>query len=73
MGGVLAKVVFKTGDEDLPKKPRELEEIEITDIDGNIVRIGDIMESKKVVLFVNVATKWGLTASNYRVLTDLHK
>ena len=43
------------------------------DIDGKMVRMGELLEAKKVLLFVNVATKRGLTATNYKVLTDLHK
>ena len=38
-----------------------------------MVRIGDYIADKKVVMFVNVATKWGLTAQNYKVLTDLYE
>ena len=57
MGGVLAKIVFKSGEDTLPSCPRELFDIEIEDIDGNAARIGDFMTDKKVVMFVNVATK----------------
>ena len=57
MGGVLAKLVFKSGEEELPPCQRDLENIEMLDIDGNLVRIGDIMADKKVIMFVNVATK----------------
>ncbi len=36
----------------------ELAEIEVVDIDGNIVpRIGALIDSKRAILFVNVATK----------------
>ena len=56
MGGVLAKIVFKSGEERLDET-RDLQHIEMLDIDGNTVSIGDLMADKKVILFVNVATK----------------
>ena len=73
MGGALAKIVFKSGVDALPDVDSTLEDIEIMDIDGQMVRLGDVLSDKKVALFVNVATKWGLTADNYRQLTDLHE
>ena len=57
MGGVLAKIVFKSAEEDLPASSETLQDIEIIDIDGNLVRIGELISEKKVVMFVNVATK----------------
>ena len=66
MGAVVAKIVFKSGTDKLPNCERSLQDIEILDIDGNLVRMGDILADKKAVMFVNVATKWGLTADNYR-------
>ena len=56
MGGVLAKIVFKSGEERL-EATRDLQYIEMTDIDGNTVSIGNLMAEKKVIMFVNVATK----------------
>ena len=57
MGGVLAAIVFKSGDEELPPNAQDLQNIELLDIDGQMVRVGDIMADKKVIMFVNVATK----------------
>ena len=56
MGGVLAKIVFKSGEEQL-ETTQDLQFIEMLDIDGNTVSIGDLMAEKKVIMFVNVATK----------------
>ena len=57
MGAVVAKIVFKSGTDTLPPCQRSLQDIEILDIDGNMVRMGDILTDKKAVMFVNVATK----------------
>jgi len=58
MGGVLAKVFFKSGEELLePPTQANLADIKIMNIDGQMVRIGDYYKDKKVVMFVNVATK----------------
>ena len=57
MGGAIAKLVFKNGEEQISAPQRELRDIEILDIDGEMVRIGDFFEGKKAILFVNVATK----------------
>ena len=34
MGGVLAAIVFKSGDEELPPNVQDLQNIELLDIDG---------------------------------------
>jgi hypothetical protein len=57
MGGVLAKIVFKSGEEALPACSDSLQDIEIIDIDGQLTRIGEMVAGKKVIMFVNVATK----------------
>ena len=57
MGGVFAKIITHSGVEQLASNERELEDIEIFDIDGNIIRIGDLISDKKAVMFVNVATR----------------
>ena len=57
MGGVLAKIVFKSGEEQLAECAGSLQDIEIVDIDGELVKIGDLIADKKAVMFVNVATK----------------
>ena len=58
MGGVAAKVVFKSGTEDIKSPTISLWEIKQKDIDGQEIRLGDLIEEKtQCVLFVNVATK----------------
>ena len=57
MGGVLAKIVFKSGEEELAACENDLHNIQMLDIDGQMVRVGDLMADKKVIMFVNVATK----------------
>ena len=66
MGALAAKIAEKSGTDQLPPVERDLQDIEILDIDGNLVRMGDIIAGKRVVMFVNVATKWGLTEHNYQ-------
>ena len=44
-----------------------------TDIENNEIRLGDLTKGKKAVLFVNVASKWGLTVSEYTSLVVLHR
>ena len=57
MGGVLAKIVFKSGHENVIAPEEHLWEIKHCDIDGNNIVIGDLInEETKCVLFVNVAT-----------------
>ena len=57
MGGVLAKIVFKSGEESFPDVETPLEDIQMMDIDGQNIRLRDVLGDKKVALFVNVATK----------------
>ena len=57
MGGVVAKIVFKSGNDVLPACERTLDNIEVLDIDGNLVRLGDMLADFKALMFVNVATK----------------
>lgn len=41
-------------------------DIPSTDIDGKYIpKLGSIIQGKKAILVVNVASKWGLTSSNY--------
>ena len=54
----MAKLVFKSGEEQLPPAQRDLLDVETTDIDGLTVRVGDfVTEGVKALLIVNVATK----------------
>ena len=57
MGAVVAKIIFKSGEEQIMPCTRDLLDIEMNDIDGQLVRVGDLIADKKVVLIVNVATK----------------
>ena len=41
MGGVLAKIAFKSGEEAIPLPTKDIQDIGIRDIDGEMVRIGD--------------------------------
>jgi hypothetical protein len=56
MGGVLSKIIFKTGYEDVDVKADCLWDIVSEDIDGQEVLLRDLVEGKKCVLVVNVAT-----------------
>ena len=57
MGGVLAKIVFKNGYEEVETKHTTLWDIVADDIDGEEVLIRDLVADKKCVLVVNVATQ----------------
>ncbi len=51
----------------------DINKIPVTTIDG--VAYGELSKyitDKKVYLFVNVATKWGLTDKNYKQLVQIH-
>lgn len=59
MGGLLAKIIFKNGNDRLPlTEQKSLFDIPEVDIDGNkIERLGDILKGKKAILVVNVVSK----------------
>ena len=58
MGGVLAKIVFKSATEDFELPDAPLWQMKQKDIDGQEIELGTLLTNKtKVVLFVNVATK----------------
>jgi len=57
MGAALSKVVFKKGKTAYKQKHESLFEIEATTIDGRTVRIGELVQGKKAVMIVNVASK----------------
>jgi glutathione peroxidase len=70
-----AKLPFKKFDNiEEPFTPyKSLLEIPATDIDGKkIKKLGDILKGKKLVLIVNVASKCGLTSSNYKFLHEIY-
>ena len=53
----MAKLVFKSGTENVDKPRTDLLNIEMRDIDGRITKMGELLQDKKVAIFVNVATK----------------
>ncbi len=58
MGGIVFKAIQKKGKDKLTSKYSSLHDIPTTDIDGNPVkRIGDIVNAKKCIMVVNVASK----------------
>lgn len=58
------------GDDSLWKNASSIYEFEVTDIEGNTVKLDKY--TGKVCLIVNVASKWGLTQVNYTQLQALH-
>ena len=59
MGALLAKMIFKTGRDQMTEvEAKSLFDIPATDIDGNkINHLGDILQGKKAILVVNLASK----------------
>jgi hypothetical protein len=58
MGGLAAKLVFKSGKEKMTSKFTSLHDIPAEDIDGNhIERLGNLIDGKKAIIVVNVASK----------------
>ena len=67
------KAVSKKGKDQLVVHYNDINKIPVTTIDG--VAYGELSNyivDKKVYLFVNVATKWGLTDKNYKQLVQIH-
>ena len=75
MGALLAKLVFLEGTESvaLSQEDASLWDYTITDIDGNTRSLREICRGKKAVLFVNVATKWGLSERDYLGMVACHR
>lgn len=59
MGALVAKMVFKNGNDKLAEaESKSLFDIPAVDIDGNkIDRLGDLVKGKKAILVINVASK----------------
>jgi hypothetical protein len=58
MGNLAFKAVQKKGKDKLESKYQSFFDIPAKDIDGNqIAKLGDILQGKKCVLVVNVASK----------------
>jgi glutathione peroxidase len=74
MGGLLAKIFFKTGYDkknSLKDVSQPLKALSCKDIDGKDGVIGDYMEGKKATIFVNVACSCGLTSDHYKQLVEI--
>lgn len=57
MGAALAKVFFKTGEDDILAKYENVNQIPVKLINGEQTVIGDQVKGKKLYLIVNVASK----------------
>jgi hypothetical protein len=57
MGGVLAKIIFKSSLEKVESEAECLWDIMVEDIDGEEVLLRSVVAGKKCVLVVNVATQ----------------
>lgn len=74
MGGVIAAIAFKSGTESFPElTTKNLRDFDVLDIDGQALKIESLVRGKRAALFVNVATKWGLTEEKYNVLNKLYE
>src|SRR5688572_6322853 len=63
---------FKKGrDRFTEEKEQKLEDINVTDIDGTEKKLGEYIDNKKAIVFVNTASSCGYTTSNYRELVEL--
>lgn len=68
----MGSLVFKSGSENLPKQEAEtFFDFKVKDIEGKLIDFNKY-RGKKAILVVNVACKWGLTSSNYKILTSMH-
>ena len=50
---------------------KSLFDFSVKDITGKLINF-EIFKDKKVILVVNVASKWGLTKSDYTALSNLY-
>ena len=57
MGGVMAKVVFKSGNDEISAKYNSLLEIPVTTIEGQKKTFAEVAGNKFLYLVVNVASK----------------
>ena len=75
MGNLSLKLVSKKGKDKLTSSTyQSLFDIPAVDIDGNQIKnLGDILQGKKCIMVVNVASKWGLTDKTYTQMVKLHK
>ena len=73
--GCIAAAFYKKGtDGSLKTDFKSLHDIPALDIDGNLIDpLGLILEGKKCIVVVNVASKWGTAKRNYTQLVQLHR
>ena len=57
MGNAIAKLVFKTGEDDISAKYDTVNQVPIKTIRGEDGVVADYVKGKKVYLIVNVASK----------------
>ncbi len=71
MGDLLSKIVFKSGQENVPEPPKDFFLIKMNDINGKEIDFADYRGKHRAFLIVNVASKCGLTDTNYKELVRL--
>ena len=57
MGALIAKAVFKNGDDEISCKYASVNEIPVTTLQGEDTQIGNLVQGKKLYMVVNVASK----------------
>jgi len=73
MGGLIQKIVFKSGSEGLTAPTlKNFFDFKVNDIFGKEFSF-DALRNKKLIMIVNVACKWGLTSENYTEMVKVHE
>lgn len=73
MGGLIAKLVFKSGKEQLKAPPTKgFFDFQIKDIRGKTIDFQSLRD-RRLIMVVNVACKWGLTSENYKEMVKAHQ
>ena len=68
----MGSIFFKSKKEKLDEIPKTLWELEVTDIDGNNMKLEEF-KKYKALLITNVASSCGFTNKQYRGLVKLHE